>query len=87
MLKFVWVVVGNIPSAYIDIQSAPNAYKAVESYIFIMEDWIEHVKNKKSIAECYPVNVEPTPEYAEMLSTRIQIIKDDLLPEIKIALN
>ena len=39
--KFVWIVVGDLPSAYIDTVSATNALSALESYVFLMEDWID----------------------------------------------
>ena len=79
----VWLIVGDIPPAYIDIRSATNEYEALNSYVFLMEDWINHVKDGKSVDECYPINVEPSEEYADMLSSRIEIIKEDFLTELK----
>ena len=81
--KYVWAIVGDIPPAYIDIKSASNVSEAMEGYIFLMEDWIEHVRNNQPVTECYPIDVKPTREYAEMLYDRIQIIKEDFLSEVK----
>ncbi|HEY0030786.1 MAG TPA: hypothetical protein VGC65_08515 [Bacteroidia bacterium] len=83
----VWIIVGDIPPAYIDIKSGPNEYEALSSYIFLMEDWINHVNQNKSVKDCYPINVEPSKDYANMLSSRIKIIKEDFLPEVKKELN
>lgn len=76
--NFVWVIVGDLPPAYIDIQSAKNEYEALNSYVFLMEDWINHAKKGLSVDECFPINVEPTEEYAAMLASRVEIIKDFL---------
>jgi len=79
----VWIIVGDIPPAYIDIESAPTAKMALEAYCFLMEDWIGHIKVGKSVKECYPLEVPATKEYAEMLATRVQLIREDFLPDIE----
>ncbi len=80
--NFVWLIVGDLPPAYIDIQSATNEFEALNSYVFLMEDWINHVNKGKSVKDCFPINVKPTKKYATMLSNRINIIKEDMLPEL-----
>ncbi|MEO7312772.1 MAG: hypothetical protein ABIX01_20480 [Chitinophagaceae bacterium] len=75
----VWVVAGDLPTAYIDIESASSVNEVLEGYVFLMKDWIEHVQNGKPVTECYPISIEPTIEYAGMLSSRIQIIEDDFI--------
>ncbi len=75
----VWIIVGDIPSVYIDIESANNADDALKCYCLIMEDWINCVKNGESIEECYPINVPATIEYAIMLESRIKLIKSDFI--------
>ena len=77
-----WVIVGDIPPAYLDTIEYKTANDALSFYCFLMEEWIEHVKSGKSIEECYPVNVTPTREYANMLETRINLIKSDFLPYV-----
>jgi hypothetical protein len=77
-----WVIVGDLPSAYLDTIKYKTSYNALDFYCFLMEEWIEHVRTGKSLDDCYPVNVRPTLEHANMLDTRIQLIKSDFLPQV-----
>jgi len=77
---FVWVIVGDLPPAYIDIESASNPLEVIETYTDIMSDWVECVKNGLSIENCYPINVPPQKDYAEMLEIRIKLIRENILP-------
>ena len=81
--EYVWIIVGDIPPAYIDVVSAPTPSDALTSYIEVMQDWVEKVKDGKSTEECYPVNVPPKAKYANMLATRLKMLKEDYLPQIK----
>lgn len=76
----VWVIVGDLPPAYIDILSAPSAHSALDLYIKLMEEWASKVNNGEDISDCYPVNVPATKEYADMLTTRMNLLKEDHLP-------
>ena len=38
--EFVWVIVGDVPPAYITCEDAPNPYGAVDGYLGAMEDWV-----------------------------------------------
>ncbi len=80
--KYIWIIVGDIPPAYIDIISAPTIQEAIICYCAIMEDWVNAVNDGNSVEECYPINVPATIEYADMLKTRIELIKNDLLPNL-----
>lgn len=75
----VWVIVGDLPPAYIDVESATNETEAIQVYIEIMDDWVQCVKKGESVENCYPINVPPTDEHAEMLDTRLNFIRDYLL--------
>ena len=81
--EFVWIIVGDIPSAYIDVVSAPTAFDALKSYINVMQDWVDNVFNGNSVKYCYPVNVPPTKKYADMLAIRLKLLKEDYLYKIK----
>ena len=80
--EYVWIIVGDIPPAYIDVVSAQTASDALNSYIEVMQDWVEKVKDGDSIEEYYPVNVTPEAKYANMLATRLKMLKEDFFPII-----
>lgn len=79
---FFWVIVGDIPPAYIDVYSASTPYNALKAYINIMQDWVDNVIEGNSLELCFPVNVPPERKYAEMLDIRLKLLKEDYLPEI-----
>lgn len=79
--KNVWIVVGDVPPAYIDIESAQNECEVIESYIYIMRNWVDAVENNGNIANCFPINVPPTREFSEMLKIRLTLIEDEILPD------
>ena len=74
-----WVIVGDVPSAYLVCDSAPTWREALESYIFEMEKWVAAVRGGDSLGNVIPVGAEPTLEHAEMLATRLQFIRDEIL--------
>ena len=44
-----------------------------------MEDWISKVNMGENTTHCYPINVPCTKEYADMLQTRIDLLREDHL--------
>lgn len=79
---FVWIIVGDIPPAYIDIISATNAFEALYCYIHLMDEWVKKVKKGDSTDECFPINAPQKRKYAKMLESRLKILKEDYLPII-----
>lgn len=76
--KYVWVVVGDIPPAYIDVQSVQDPIDVISSYIDIMSDWVKCVENDESTEDCYPVEVPATVEYAKMLKSRLEVLSKEV---------
>jgi hypothetical protein len=81
-INSVWVIVGDMPPAYIDTKHAASPSQALDRYVILMEDWISHVKTGQSVVECYPVHVEPVEKYADMLIQRTEKIKNFFIPEL-----
>jgi hypothetical protein len=81
--NFVWIVVGDIPSAYIDIESAKDELEVLKVYTFLMNEWIRNVKQGKSVEDCFPIGVSPTIKHADMLSRRIAIIESDFITQLE----
>ncbi|WP_316771900.1 hypothetical protein [Pedobacter frigiditerrae] len=75
---FVWIVVGDLPSVYLD-KSIKSGSECLETYCDLMQDWVDNVMKKRSLAESYPIPVEPTMKNAELLMTRISFIREELL--------
>jgi len=75
----VWVIVGDLPSAYITAEDSPNPATALDSYIGAMEQWVAAAKKGGSVEKMIPVNVPPTPENAKRLESRLSFLDKEIL--------
>jgi len=80
---WVWVVVGDIPSAYLDVCCyTKKTSEALQAYCMVMEDWANAVKNNQDTSDKYPVGVAPTQEHASMLRSRINFIRKNIINQV-----
>jgi hypothetical protein len=76
---WVWVIVGDVPYAYITTENAPNPATALDAYIGAMEEWVNAAKAGRSVVGLIPVNVEPSLEHARILEGRLQFLDREIL--------
>jgi hypothetical protein len=72
---WIWIVVGDIPNAYLSISDCESAQEVFATYMGGMRRWVELAReNKSGTAEqgVPPVNVPPTPEWAETLNKKLE---------------
>lgn len=74
-----WVIVGDIPPAYLVCDDTPTWREALENYVLEMKHWVSAVRRNESLDDVIPVNVPPTQEYADMLDTRLTFIRQRIL--------
>ena len=74
-----WVVAGDLPPAYLVLDNAPTAREALARYVEEMSRWVEAARAGDSVDDLIPVNVSPTPANAEMLSSRLELLRQTLL--------
>ena len=77
-----WVVVGDVPSAYMVTDQAPDARAALGVYCDLMEAWAKAVIEGKPTSNAYPVEAEPTTENAASLLSRIEFLRGRILPAV-----
>jgi hypothetical protein len=80
--NFLWIIVGDIPSMYLDIHGPKSTVQVLENYIGLSQDWIDDIKAGKSIDNCYPFNAAPTIEMANLLQKRTLFMKNTLIKNI-----
>lgn len=78
-----WIVVGDLPSAYFVIDDAYTPADALEAYCELMMEWIAAVITGRDLSQSYPVEAEPTMEHAEMLESRIEFVREKLIPQAR----
>ncbi len=71
-----WVIVGDLPPAYLVCDNASTWQDALDGYCEEMTAWVEAVRNGRSTEHVIPVNAPATQEYAKMLERRIEFIRE-----------
>ena len=72
---WIWIVVGDIPSAYLPISDCESPGEVFRTYVRGMSRWVELARKGQtggSEQGIPPVNVPSTPEWAENLSERLR---------------
>lgn len=81
--EWLWVVVGDLPPAYLVADDNPTVAQAVLGYAHEMQRWIDAVRAGEPVDDLIPVNVPPTAEFADMLFSRLALLRGTVLDEIK----
>lgn len=79
--RVLWVIVGDVPPAYLVVDEAANPAMALKKYIELMSEWVAAAEEGRTVEELIPVNVPPTKEYAARLKTRLAFLRDRVLPD------
>ena len=77
--EWLWVIVGDIPPAYITTDCAPNPACALDAYIGAMQKWVNAAGAAEPVDDLIPVNVSPTVENARQLQTRLDFLDKKIL--------
>ncbi len=72
---WLWVVVGDLPPAYLVTEGNPTPDLAVDGYISEMTKWVKAAKKGRSVEDLIPVNVPPTRENAAALERRLGVLR------------
>ena len=79
--SFLWVVVGDLPTAYL-VADSTTPYEALETYSSLMADWADAVESGASLDDVFPVDARPTSVDACILRRRLLFLKDNVLPSL-----
>jgi hypothetical protein len=78
--QWLWVLTGDIPPAYLVTDDATDPQSAIELYEDLMQEWVDAVLAGEPTNELIPVNAPASPEFAEMLRSRLQFIRETIIP-------
>jgi hypothetical protein len=79
----IWVVVGDLPSIYFEIEGSQTRAGALRTYCDIAEAWADATLTDDDLSECFPIPTEPTEEHAQMLKSRLQTIRNEFVPLVE----
>ena len=74
-----WVIVGDLPSAYVIVEPGDDGMTALSRYCELMEDWTTNVLEGHSLDDSFPVDAEATHEHADMLNQRIAFLRSEII--------
>jgi hypothetical protein len=78
---WLWLIVGDIPPAYLVTDDAPSPRRALELYVEEMRLWTAAAHAGHDVSELIPVNVEPTSANAANLDRRLAFLAEKVAPE------
>jgi len=77
---WLWVIVGDLPPAYLVTEGNPTAADALDGYLYEMTRWVKAVEQGQSVEDLIPVNVPPTVDSANQLRGRLEFLRSKVLP-------
>lgn len=77
--EWIWVVVGDLPPAYLTCDQCPTPVAALDGYIGAMTEWVDAAAQGKSVADLIPVNVPATLDNADLLRKRLEFLDKNIL--------
>jgi len=83
--EWLWVVIGDVPPAYLVIDDCKTPSQALEGYIDEMSKWVKLAKQGRSSKKVIPVNVPATPENADALEGRLKVLREVIVPAFQSA--
>lgn len=73
--EWLWVIAGELPSAYVPVVSAPGAHQAMHHYCGLIERWIAD-------REHGPAGLEPTAASANHLESQLRVLRGYVIPAL-----
>jgi len=78
-----WVVVGDLPTAYLVTDNAPNGIDALDGYCELMDEWVAAVRSGRGRAKTagvFPVEAKATRKNADSLASRVAFLREHVIP-------
>jgi hypothetical protein len=80
--EHIWILVGDLPPAYLSCEYARSPKDALDGYLGEMNAWVEAVEKGEPIEDLIPVNGAPTPANAQALRNRLEFLAREILPRL-----
>jgi hypothetical protein len=81
--QWLWVFMGNIPSAYLLVGKYTNPRAALEKYIQGLEQWVREAEHGKISPDMIPIELSPSPENLSKALGTIASLRESILPNIR----
>jgi hypothetical protein len=81
--EYLWVIVGDIPPAYLVTDESRTHSEALRTYITGMRQCVAAAESRQSVDELIPVNMPATRERTEVLKRRLDFLESEILPSCR----
>jgi hypothetical protein len=81
--EWLWVFVGDIPSAYMMVGNCKTPYEALKRYVSGLSEWINEAALGRTSQDLIPIELPPTEEFARMLQSRVDFLNEHILPDFR----
>jgi hypothetical protein len=81
--EWIWVVVGDMPSTYMEFEVAPSPRAALLRYIEGVEEWLAATQEERSSGDLIPITVPPGDEFLDLLRGRMDTLRSLVLPHMR----
>jgi hypothetical protein len=78
--EYLWLVVGDLPPAYLVTDESRTPSEALQTYIALMREWVAAAESGGSVDELIPVNVTPSIKMALKLKKRLDFLEKEVVP-------
>jgi len=78
--EWLWVIVGDVPPAYLVLDVCRTPIDALKSYIDLLQEWVDLAREGTESPDVIPVNRAPTRENAEELQLRLDSLRTTIIP-------
>lgn len=77
-----WVINGDIPSAYLVTEAGETPQEALHTYYDLMQEWVDAIKKGFDLASVFPVAAKPTLDNAVNLERRLNSLREEIEPSL-----
>jgi hypothetical protein len=81
--EWIWVVVGDLPSAYMEFEPSHSPRAALLRYIVGVEAWLTAPEEEREDGDLIPIVVPAGAEFIETLKGRMDTLRSGILPHIR----
>lgn len=78
--EWFWVIMGDLPPAWLSIDRSTSPSEALENYIWEMSRWVHFAKRGRAPEHGIPVNLPPNWKNAEELEDKLKVLLKAVVP-------
>jgi hypothetical protein len=78
--EWLWVVVGDLPPAYLVTDQISRPVDALSVYCDVMQRWVDAVLCGAGVDDQFPVDAPNDAEHAQMIAQRIELLRQEIIP-------